>query len=330
VLTNRTVATVLLAGIAACAPTPSTTTPAQAPTATICAAAKKDETSTFGLSVLGSGGPASTGRAASGYVVSIDGTPRILIDAGPGAFVRLGEMGINLEHLDTILLTHLHIDHAGDVPGFVKSRDLSYGHPLTFRFFGPEAGGTYPSTRAFLETLFGAQGAFGYLPAFRNQLTLEPHDLPIRADAPMQELVRDKGLLITSIAVDHGDVPAVAYRIEHDGYSVVVSGDLASKADNLVVLARGADLLVYDAAVLDPPGSPAGLYALHTAPKRIGEVAAAARVRRLLLSHLSPAVAQAQDTVLRSISASYTGPVRFATDCMAIDVTSRAPWNTAR
>jgi hypothetical protein len=103
-----------------------------------------------------------------------------------------------------------------------------------------------------------------------------------------------------------------------------------TKADNLAVLARGADLLVYDAAVLDPPGSPAGLYALHTAPKRIGEVAAAARVRRLLLSHLSPAVAQAQDTVLRSISASYTGPVRFATDCMAIDVTSRAPWNTAR
>jgi ribonuclease BN (tRNA processing enzyme) len=288
-----------------------------------CTAASESR-STFELSVLGSGGPASSGRAASGYVVSIDRTPRILIDAGPGAFVRLGEMGIDLEHLDTILLTHLHIDHAGDVPGFVKSRDLSYDHALTFRFFGPEAGGEYPSTRAFLEGLFGAHGAFAYLPKFRNVLTLEPHDLPTRADAPIQDLVREKDVHVTSVAVDHDDVPAVAYRVEHGGHAVVVSGDLASKNDNLIRLARDADLLVYDAAVRDPPASAPGLYALHTPPRRIGEVAAAAHVRAVLLSHVTPGVEEAQDEVLRSIRASYAGPVRFATDCMRVDLATAA------
>ena len=37
--------------------------------------------------VLGSGGPGATGRASAGYMVLVDGAPRILVDAGPGTFV---------------------------------------------------------------------------------------------------------------------------------------------------------------------------------------------------------------------------------------------------
>lgn len=210
---------------------------------------------------------------------------------------------------------------------FVQSRDLSYDHPLTFRFFGPEAGGEYPSTRAFVEALFGANGAFANLPKFRNVLTLEPHDLPTRADAPLQELFREKDVQVTSIAVDHDDVPAVAYRIEHGGHAVVTSGDLASKNDNLIRIARDADLLVNDAAVRDPPASgsegPRSTRCTHTPPKRIGEVAAAAHVRAVRLSHLTPGVEAASDEVLRSVRAGYGGPVHFATDCMRVGLTTK-------
>src|SRR5262245_26620861 len=68
------------------------------------------------LTILGSGGPRADGRAASGNLVSLDGKPRLLIDAGSGVFTRLGELRVDLTDLDTILLTHLHIDHAADVP----------------------------------------------------------------------------------------------------------------------------------------------------------------------------------------------------------------------
>ena len=202
----------------------------------------------------------------------------------------------------------------------MKSRDLSYDEPLTFRIFGPSGAGEYPNTTLLVDRLFGAQGAFAYLAKFRNPLKLDAVDLPIAQDAPVREVVRDADFRVTSLPVDHGDAPAVAFRIEHAGHAIVVSGDLASKNDNLAHLAEGADLLVYDTAVLDPPGDPPQLYDLHTAPKRIGEVAAEARVKSLLLGHITFEVEKSEDAVLRSVRANYPGPTRFASDCMRIDV----------
>jgi ribonuclease BN (tRNA processing enzyme) len=324
-LTLSTILTALgaftsLACLDACAHVDARARPAPASSAVNACVPAAPSSSRLELVVLGSGGPRSFGRAESGYAVVIDGVARMLIDVGPGAVVRLGEMGVDMHHLDTILLTHLHVDHSADLPGFVKSRDLSYDEPLTFRIFGPGGGGEYPSTTAFVARLFGSGGAFAYLPRFRNPLELAAVDLPTAAGEPIHEVLRDADLRVTSIAVDHDDVPAVAFRVEHAGHALVVSGDLASRNDNLARLAEGADLLVYDAAVLDPPGSPAKLYDLHTAPVRIGVSAAKAHVRSLLLSHLSPSVEKSRESVLHSIGASYPGPVRLASDCLRIDV----------
>src|SRR5436853_1530738 len=66
------------------------------------------DTAALELVVLGSGGPGATGRAGSCYAVLLDGKPRILVDAGPGSFVRAGEAKLALRQLDIVLLTHLH------------------------------------------------------------------------------------------------------------------------------------------------------------------------------------------------------------------------------
>ncbi len=273
------------------------------------------------VTIVGSGGPVALGRAASSCLVSLDGVPRILVDVGPGAFARLGEMRVDLGTVDTLLLTHLHVDHAGDMPGYVKSRDLSTDGTLTFRVSGPLGAGPYPSTTTFVDRLFGEDGAFGYLRGFRDALRFAVTDLPIAPGNPPREVLREGDLRVTSIAVDHGEAPAVAYRIEHAGHAAVFSGDLASKNDNLARLAADADVVVYDTSVLDPPGSEKPLYDLHTPPRRIGEVASAARTKMLVLSHIPPGVDGARDAVLRSVREAYAGEVRFAEDCMTVDVT---------
>jgi ribonuclease BN (tRNA processing enzyme) len=279
------------------------------------------------LLVLGSGGPGAAGRAASSYLVFIDGAARILVDAGPGSFARLGEAKASLADTDIVLLTHLHIDHVGEIPGLFKARAVSGSGPIVFHVWGPSGsrggGGDayFPGTREYLRLLFGPKGAFAYLNDFAAPITLHAHDIPAALDnaaldhaAPLQILERG-GVLITAIAGHHGDAPAVIYRIEHAGKSVTFSGDIDARGlPALRRIARSTDLLVFNTVVLDPPGSPAILYTLHTPPRAIGELAKAAAVGGLLLSHISPAVDESQRAVLESIRENYAGSATFAKD----------------
>jgi ribonuclease BN (tRNA processing enzyme) len=267
--------------------------------------------------VLGSGGPRPFGRAGSSFIVMVDGTPRILLDAGPGAFLRIGELQLDLDKVDIVLLTHLHIDHSGDLAAFFNARALTSDGPVTYSIFGPDGAGLFPKTSRFVDLLVGDGGAFAYQKTFGADETFAVHDLAISLDSPRTKIVDEDGLVVEEIATHHGDCPAVAYRITYKGQVVVFSGDMdASALPNLVQLAKDADLLVFNCAVLDPPSSPSQLYDLHTPPRKIGEAAHQSAVRSLLLSHLAPDVLGKKEEVRRSIRASYTGPIAFATDRM--------------
>jgi len=279
----------------------------------------------FGLLVLGSGGgPRTLGRAGSSYVVVVRGIPRILVDVGPGTFLRLGELGIDLRALDIVLLTHLHIDHSGDLPGFTLARAVTGNAPMTFRIVGPTGADSYPDTTGFVELLFGDHGAFAYAPNFtHNRLQFDVTDLPATLASDSLAVMEDDGLIVSAISVDHRNVPAIAYRVDYQDRALVISGDLASKNNNLVRLAMGSDLLVYDTAVMDPPGSTKPLYELHTAPSRIGEIAAQSGARSLLLSHVTGRVADHAEEVMRSVRTGFNGQVRFAHDCMVVELGGR-------
>jgi ribonuclease BN (tRNA processing enzyme) len=280
-------------------------------------------TKSLELVVLGSGGPGATGRGASCYVVLIDGTPRILVDAGPGAFVRLGESKLSLSDTDVVLLTHLHIDHAGELAGLFKARAVSSGGPIVFKVWGPTGTGAqpegayFPSTSRFLSLLFGKHGAFAYLSDFAAPITIQAHDIPAKVQPNLapRGIFNERGLVITAIAGHHGDAPAVIYRIDYAGKSITFSGDIDARGlPGLRTIAKGSDLLVFNSVVLDPPGSREVLFTLHTPPQAIGELARDAGLHGLLLSHLSPDVEEHHDEVLAAIRRNYHGPVIFAAD----------------
>ena len=94
----------------------------------------------------------------------------------------------------------------------------------------------------------------------------------------------------------HGHaVPALAYRFDTQEGSVVFSGDTTVN-DDLVALARGADILVHSVADLEylERGGLTGpalerMAALHTDVSQVGSVAQRAGVGELVLSHYLPA-----------------------------------------
>lgn len=271
--------------------------------------------------VLGSGGPRPFGRGGSSFIVAVEGTPRILVDAGPGAFLRIGELGLDLDKVDTVLLTHLHIDHSGDLAAFFNARALTSDGPIVYRIFGPDGAGLFPKTSRFVDLLVGSDGAFAYQKTFGAQESFTVRDLAITLDSARTKIVDEDGLLVEEIATHHGRCPSVAYRISYKGVVVVFSGDMdASALPNLVQLAKNADLLIFNCAVLDPPGSPSQLYDLHTPPRKIGKAARASGVKGLLLSHLAPDVEGQEAAVRKSIRASYAGPVAFASDKLRVSV----------
>jgi len=271
--------------------------------------------------VLGSGGPAATGRASSGYLVLIDGEARLLVDAGSGIFTRLGEAKVDISNLDTVFLTHLHIDHAAELPSLFKARAMVSQKPIHFTVYGPSGRGVYPDTSQFIHLLFDAGGAFAYQKSFQTTESISVTDLPVDLEAKAREVYASDNVTVQAIATRHGETPANAYRIHYQNASIVFSGDFdPSSLPNLTRLAQNANLLICTCGVLDAPGSPAPLYALHTPPQQLGELAATAGVRSLLLSHISPSIEKAHDQVLQSIRRAYQSEVQFASDLMRVNV----------
>jgi ribonuclease BN (tRNA processing enzyme) len=148
------------------------------PTCARCAPAKP----ALEVLVLGSGGPRPFGRGGSSFIVLLDGTPRILVDAGPGAFLRIGELNLDLDNVDTVLLTHLHIDHSGDLAAFFNARALSADGPIVYRIFGPDGSGQFPKTSRFVDLLVGKGGAFAYQKTFGADESFKVRDLAISLD----------------------------------------------------------------------------------------------------------------------------------------------------
>ncbi|GAC1568551.1 MAG: MBL fold metallo-hydrolase [Vulcanimicrobiaceae bacterium] len=268
------------------------------------------------LTVLGSGGPiANRRRASSSYVVSIGGRARILVDAGGGTFERLGRAAIDLSELELVLLTHTHIDHSGGLPAVVFDLYMTERkRPLAI--VGPAGSGMHPGNRRFVELLFGPEGAWNYMQTFEG-FSLDARDVRSDAtsteaeDVPVGPALEALGVRVRAVAVAHGTMPSVAYRIDLGGRALTLSGDVSEASSGLVALASRSDLLVHDFAL--PEGDVAHGH-LHAKPSAVGRVARDCAARALLVTHFMPAIENEIDESLARVRETYAGAVFAAGD----------------
>jgi ribonuclease BN (tRNA processing enzyme) len=231
------------------------------------------------------GGYPEPNRACSGYLVEAAGR-RLWLDAGSGTLARLLAR-CSLAELDGAWLTHLHPDHWTDLPLAIHA--LAVG-------------------AAERQRPLPVYGPRGWSDAVGTELRWHDED---ETTAMYEERELSDGLLmefgsvtVRSAAVEHG-IETYGLRLEAEGVAFAYSADSAP-CDALVELAHEVDLFLCAAGTMT--SSP-----IHANPRQAGEMASAARARRLLLTHLRPgadreeAVKLARETFSGEVAAAIEG-----------------------
>jgi len=268
------------------------------------------------VQVLGSGGPElQDKRASSSYLVWEDGQAKALIDAGGGSALRFGESGAQMSQLDVIFFSHFHVDHSGDFSALIKSSWFE-DRKTPLSIYGPVGNDFMPSTTEFVSDLFGDKhGAYRYLselliPGEEGSYLMQPHD--VAASSTPVNIFHNGDLAASAVSVIHGGVPALAWRIEARGKVIVFSGDTNGEGAGLVQLATNADLFIAHNAV--PEGVTGVERRLHMPPSVIGQIAADAHVKKLVLSHRMLRTLGKESQTESEIRKRYVGPLQFAND----------------
>lgn len=229
------------------------------------------------LTVLGSTGswpgPAS---ACSGYLVRSEGAA-LWIDAGPGTMSNL-QRHVSLADVTGVVISHGHHDHWSDLPSFEVACRWGLkrsGVPV----FAPHKAAQYLSeTEAGFHLNGVGDGDSATLGPFRLRFHITDHY-----------------------------VPTVAVRVEAGGR---VLGYTADTGPGWSPAALGpVDALLSEATY---PEVEEHHGALHLSGRQAGELAAAAGVPRLLLTHFGPD--HDRDEITAEATKAFGGPVEAVSD----------------
>jgi ribonuclease BN (tRNA processing enzyme) len=213
--------------------------------------------SVISITAIGSWGayPAA-GEATSSFLLQAPGA-NFLIDCGSGV-ISLLQQWLSLDELDAVFLSHYHWDHAADIGC------LQYAARI-----GMDLGRRRRPLPIYGHTEGDDFSRLDYL----SYTFAEPIDLRHGVDL--------EGLIFTFARNLHPD-PCFSMRVEARGRSLVYITD-TEWADHLVEFADRADLLICESSLYDEHR---GRVSGHLSAGEAGRLAAAARVKRLVLTHL--------------------------------------------
>jgi len=289
-----------------------------------------------GLHVLlcGAGGPLPDPVRSGPCAAVIAGHTMVAVDAGTGGARNLQRLGFAPGLLSAVFLTHFHSDHIDGLGEMAMLRWTGAAHETPLPVYGP------PGVE---EVVDGFDRAYRqdatYRTAHHGPAVAPPSGAgsvaqPFALPAPGEALVvwDQDGLRVTAFAVEHDPVrPAVGYRFEYGGRSLLISGD-TKKSKNVEKQARGVDLLVHeglapqlvgrlhDAAVAAGRANVAkittDILSYHTTPVEAAEIAEAAGARALLFTHVIPPLPLPglEHVWLEGVSKAFSGPVTLGRD----------------
>ena len=296
------------------------------------------------LVMLGTrGGPGiDPARAQTACALVVDGR-RYLVDCGYGAVRQLVAANVGYLQIDTVLFTHLHDDHTGDLAALF-SYQWTNGKTTPTDAYGPYG------TVQLVEAVVSVLRINAEIRTVDEGRTVDVgrqfhgHDVP--ASASPVPMFKDDRVTVTAIENTHYPersralMPyrSLALRAQTRNRSIVFCGDTAYSR-NIVTLARGADLFVCE--VIDPAileemrkravaaaaaGRANNIYRhvadTHSSPADVGRMASEAGVRTVVLNHQVPgpsgALAPPVTAFIQGVRQQFSGEVIVGQDLMVL------------
>src|SRR3984893_1439588 len=271
------------------------------------------------VTLLGTGSPQPRMDRFGPSILLEAGKQKLLFDCGRGSTQRIEQLKVPFAEVDALFLTHLHSDHIVGIPDLWLI-GWPRGRKSPFRVWGPEG------TKEMMAHL---EQAYQFDIHIRRDVDekLPAQGVVVEAKNIEQGVVYENGgVKITAFAVDHGLVkPALGYRIDFNGHSVVLSGD-TRPSENLIHFSEGADVLIHE--VMDPDAfrskNPSvsseraqRVAAHHTTPEQAGTVFARVKPKLAVYSHIVPGDTTDLIPLTRK---TYSGPLEVGEDLMSIEI----------
>ena len=267
--------------------------------------------------MLGTGTPNPDPERSGPAVAVIAGGRPYIVDCGAGVVRRAaaaqiaGIDALSMPNLSRLFMTHLHSDHTlGFADLILTPWILEREDPLVV--YGPA--GVESMTEHILA-------------AYKEDIDLRIHGSQPQNATGIEVLVheiepgtiyRDDNVTVTAFAVQHGSWDqAFGFRFDSKDRSIVISGDtIATEA--VVNACDGCDVLVHEVYAkwgLDRRTEDWQAYyrETHTSGVELGELAARARPKLLVLYHQLMAGAT-REQLLSEIRQHFDGEVKFAAD----------------
>jgi len=251
----------------------------------------------FGATILGSGTiiPTSDRRATS-ILVEIEDRS-LLLDCGPCTVDSMAKIHYRFSDIGRIFITHLHPDHTLGLPHMMAAlNQIELEDELhTVTVYGPSG------LRWFFQRMNLLYGSTKPRKFFVDLVELGTAALSLPG-----------GIKVRTAPMVHGEAPALAYRIDYRGKSLVYSGDTEYTLD-LVSLANGADTLISECSFPDSHSRKG-----HMTPSKVGMTAEQSRVKKLVVVHMYPEV---ESTDIKGvISEIFDGEIYIAEDLFQITI----------
>jgi ribonuclease BN (tRNA processing enzyme) len=238
-----------------------------------------------------------------------------IVDAGTGvvrqaaaAFQR-GVSALQAIKLDIAFLTHLHSDHTLGLPDLVLTPWVM-GRKVPLQLYGPAG------TQAMVNNIENAWAEDIKLRIEGlEHLSTTGHQVVVHEIQP-GVVYQDANVKVTAFAVKHGSwKEALGYRFDADGKSVVISGD-TRPVENVVKACDGCDVLVHEVYSGTPANAEDAAYfsSFHTSAEQLGEIAAKAQPKLLVIWHCVPLRNTDQTQMVEELHRNFHGTVVVAND----------------